>query len=320
MENDNKTNAIEFVPLFKPAFYHPRYWGVWCGIGLIAGATYIPPRLRDPVLGAIGRLAGKVAKGARHRARVNLQYCMPELSEPAREQIIDDMFATVPQSTVLMAELACRDPERLLSRVQWHGAEIIEQATQQQRNIIFLVPHGWAVDVPAMLMSSQGHKVAGMFHNQRNELVDYMWNRVRRRFGGRLHARNDGVKPFVTSVRQGWWGYYLPDQDHGPEHSEFVDFFATYKATLPAIGRLMKICRAAVIPLFPVYNSKTSQLDIYVRPPMDDIAAADDRVIARRMNEEVENLVGPNPEQYTWILKLLKTRKPGDKDPYKRQR
>ena len=54
--------------------------------------------------------------------------------------------------------------------------------------------------------------------------------------------RNDGIKPFIQSVRQGYWGYYLPDQDHGPEHSEFVDFFATYKATLPAIGRLMKVC------------------------------------------------------------------------------
>lgn len=318
MENDNKTNAAEFVPTFKKEFYHPRYWGVWCGIGLIAGAAFIPPRVRDPALGAIGRLAGRLAKGARHRAAANIRYCLPELSESAREQLIDEMFATVPQSTVLMAELACRDPKRLLSRVHWHGEEIIEQAKQEQRNIIFLVPHGWAVDVPAMLMSARGQKVAGMFHNQRNALVDYMWNRVRRRFGGRLHARNDGVKPFVTSVRQGWWGYYLPDQDHGPEQSEFVDFFATYKATLPAIGRLMKICRAAVIPLFPVYDSKTSRLDIYVRPPMDDIAGQDDRYIARRMNEEVENLVRPNPEQYTWILKLLKTRRPGDADPYQR--
>ena len=39
--------------------------------------------------------------------------------------------------------------------------------------------------------------------------------------------------------------------------------------------------------------------------------------IARRMNEEVEIFVGPHPEQYTWILKLLKTRKPGDIKPYK---
>lgn len=112
-------------------------------------------------------------------------------------------------------------------------------------------------------------------------------------FGGRLHARNDGIKPFIQSVRQGYWGYYLPDQDHGPEHSEFVDFFATYKATLPAIGRLMKVCRARVIPLFPVYNGKTHRLTIQIRPPMDDLLTADDHTIARRMNEEVEIFCRP---------------------------
>lgn len=80
----------------------------------------------------------------------------------------------------------------------------------------------------------------------------------------------------------------------------------------------MKVCRASIVPLFPVYNGNESRLDIYVRPPMDDLATADDPRIARRMNEEVENLVRPNPEQYTWILKLLKTRKPGEKEPYSR--
>jgi len=168
-------------------------------------------------------------------------------------------------------------------------------------------------------MASQGQKMAAMFHNQGNKIYDFVWNTVRRRFGGRLHARNDGIKPFIQSVRQGYWGYYLPDQDHGPEHSEFVDFFATYKATLPAIGRLMKVCRARVIPLFPVYDGKTHRLSIEVRPPMDDLLTADDYTIARRMNEEVEVLVGPHKEQYTWILKLLKTRKPGETEPYKRK-
>ena len=119
--------------------------------------------------------------------------------------------------------------------------------------------------------------MAAMFHNQGNPVFDYVWNTVRRRFGGRLHARNDGIKPFIQSVRQGYWGYYLPDQDHGPEHSEFVDFFATYKATLPAIGRLMKVCHARVVPLFPVYDGRTHRLTIHVRPPMDDILTADGR-------------------------------------------
>ncbi len=70
-----------------------------------------------------------------------------------------------------------------------------------------------------------------------------------------------------------------------------MDFFATYKATLPAIGRLMKVCRARVVPLFPIYDGKTHRLTIQVRPPMDDLLEADDHTIARRMNEEVEIFV-----------------------------
>lgn len=319
MEQHNK-GAVEFIPTFNKAFYHPRYWGVWAGISLIATAAYVPARWRDPLLGRLGRLAGRLAKKPRERARINLQFCLPALSEAQREQLIDKMFATVLQSTVLMAELACRSPQQVAARTHWHGEAQLRQLKAEGRNVILLVPHGWAVDVPAMLMAASGQKMAAMFHNQSNELVDYMWNRVRRRFGGRMHARNDGIKPFISSIRQGYWGYYLPDQDHGPEHSEFVDFFATYKATLPAIGRLMKVSRATVVPLFPVYDGATSQLHIHILPSMDDIAQADDMTLARRMNEEVEKLVAPNPEQYTWVLRLLKTRKPGDPNPYKRRK
>lgn len=312
-----KKGQVEFIPIFKKAFYSPRYWGIWLGLGFLIAAAWIPPRLRDPLLGFLGRTVGLLVKKARFRAHVNLAYCLPELTGAQRESIIDEMFACVPQSTVLIAEVTCRSLQKVLDRVRWHGAELLTQLQTQGSNIIFLVPHGWAVDVPAMLMAAHGQKIAAMFHNQRNELVDYVWNRVRRRFGGRIHARNDGIKPFISSVRQGYWGYYLPDQDHGIEHSEFVDFFATYKATLPTIGRLMKICCATIIPLYPVYNGKTSRLDIYILPPMDDLTHADDITIARRVNEEVEKLVRPNPEQYTWVLKLLKTRKLGDVNPYK---
>ena len=312
----NKKNHSEFIPEFKKSFFHPRYWGAWLGIGAFAGLALLPPGLRDPLLGKIGCIAGRLARSARRRAQINLLYCFPEMPEAERERIIDKMFMTAPQAMVLMAELGLRDPKKVMQRVDWHGKELIDDLQARGENVIFLVPHGWAVDIPAMLMASQGQKMAAMFHNQGNQLVDYVWNRVRRRFGGRMHARNDGIKPFISSVRQGYWGYYLPDQDHGAEHSEFVDFFATYKATLPAIGRLMKVCRARVVPLFPVYNGTTHRLDIYIRPPMDDLVDADDNTIARRMNEEVELLVGPHPEQYTWILKLLKTRKEGETEPY----
>jgi len=317
MQNSKKNNN-EFIPVFQRSFLLPRYWGKWLAIGACAGLAWIPAEIRDPLLGVLGRIAGKLAKSARRRAQINLYYCMPERLESEREKIIDEMFATAPQSMVMMAELAMR-PEHTRSRITWHNKEIIDNLRGEEQNVIFLVPHGWAVDIPAMVLASEGQKMAAMFHNQSNPLMDYIWNAVRRRFGGRMHARNNGIKPFISSVRQGYWGYYLPDQDHGAEHSEFVDFFATYKATLPAVGRLMKVCRAKVVPLFPVYNNKTHRLDVYLRAPMDDLITADDATLARRMNEEVEIFVRPHPEQYTWILKLLKTRKEGDIEPYQRE-
>lgn len=317
MENKKKSNT-EFIPEFKRSFLLPRHWGSWLAIGACAGLAWLPPGLRDPLLGALGRLAGKFAKSARRRAQINLFYCMPEVPEAEREKIIDEMFATAPQSMVMMAELAMR-PNAARKRIFWQNKAIIDDIRAKGENVIFLVPHGWAVDIPAMVLASEGQKMAAMFHNQRDPVMDYMWNAVRRRFGGRMHARNDGIKPFISSVRQGYWGYYLPDQDHGAEHSEFVDFFATYKATLPAVGRLMKVCRARVVPLFPVYDSKTHTLTVHLRPPMDDLLEADDTTLARRMNEEVEIFVRPHPEQYTWILKLLKTRKEGDIEPYNRK-
>lgn len=313
----DKNKFIEYIPRFKISLLHPRYWLNWFGVLLIVIIAIIPVTLRDSVLAKMGVFVGKLGKKARRRARINLFLCFPEYSESERESIIDSMFGTALQSLILMAELVIFGPEKVQSRIKWQGIDIINNLKND--NVIFFVPHGWGVDIPAMLLAAQGKKMAAMFHHQKNPVFDFVWNIARRRFGGRLHARKNGIKPFIQSVRHGYWGYYLPDQDHGPEYSEFTDFFSTYKATLPVAGRLMKLCRAHIVPLFPVYNSTSHQLTIIIRPPMEDLLTIDNTAIARRMNEEIEFLVGPHPEQYIWILKLLKTRRNEEIEPYKRE-
>jgi lauroyl-KDO2-lipid IV(A) myristoyltransferase len=37
------------------------------------------------------------------------------------------MYATAPQAMVMMAELALRDPQKILARVDWQGKEIIDE-------------------------------------------------------------------------------------------------------------------------------------------------------------------------------------------------
>jgi lauroyl/myristoyl acyltransferase len=63
---------------------------------------------------------------------------------------------------------------RLLARVDWQGKAIIDELQRNNEKVIFLVPHAWGVDIPAMLMASGGQKMAAMFHNQGNPVFDYV--------------------------------------------------------------------------------------------------------------------------------------------------
>ncbi|STT07405.1 lipid A biosynthesis (KDO) 2-(lauroyl)-lipid IVA acyltransferase [Klebsiella michiganensis] len=141
---ETKKNNIEFIPKFEKSFLLPRYWGAWLGVFAFAGIALTPASFRDPILGKMGRFVGRLAKSSRRRAQINLLYCFPEKSEQEREAIIDAMYASAPQAMVMMAELGLRDPQRILSRVDWQGKEIIDEMQRNNEKVIFLVPHAWA--------------------------------------------------------------------------------------------------------------------------------------------------------------------------------
>ena len=71
------------------------------------------------------------------------------------------MYTTAPQAMAMMAELALNGPEKIVERVDWKGLEIIDEMRRNDEKVIFLVPHGWGVDIPAMLMASGGPENGG---------------------------------------------------------------------------------------------------------------------------------------------------------------
>ncbi len=87
--------------------------------------------------------------------------------------------------------------------------------------------------------------------------------------------------------------------------------FSTRKATLPVTGRLAGLTDAEIVPLF----SKKHRLTVYIQTPSDACRQADTQA-ARAINIITEAFVAPHPEQYVWVLKLLKTRPPGEAEPY----
>ena len=309
-QNLRLTARVGYEAHFSWSYLKPQYWGIWLGILFLLLLAFVPFRLRDKLAGKLGIWIGHKAKKQRTRAQTNLQYCFPHWTEHQREQVIDKMFAVVAQVMFGIGEIAIRSKKHLQKRSEFIGLEHIEQAKAEGKNIILMVPHGWAIDASGIILHTQGMPMTSMYNPHRNPLVDWLWTITRQRFGGKMHARQNGIKPFLNHVRKGEMGYYLPDEDFGAEQSVFVDFFGTYKATLPGLNKMAKLSKAVVIPMFPRYNAEAGKYEMEIHPAMN--LSDDPEQSARAMNEEIESFVTPAPEQYVWILQLLRTRKDGE--------
>ncbi|WP_373818582.1 lauroyl-Kdo(2)-lipid IV(A) myristoyltransferase [Glaesserella sp.] len=302
---------------FLKEFLYPKYWGVWLGILGLVILAYVPFRLRDKFAAWLGKIVAKRLKGKKqyHRADTNLRYCFPQWSEQKRAEVIEQMFITVSQTMLGVGEIALRSVEHIQKRSEYSGIEIIREARAKGKNVILLVPHTWSIDASGIVLHTYGMPMTSMYHPHKNPLVDWLWNEVRQRFGGKMHARQNGIKPFLADVRKGELGYFLPDEDYGEEASVYVPFFATEKATLPGLNKMARVANAVVIPMFPIYNAEKGVYQIEILPQIEFDGTLEQS--ARAMNEVIEYFVAKNPEQYVWILRLLKTRRDGD-DIYKR--
>lgn len=223
-DQDNGIARHLHNPQFEWRFLHPKHWGTWIGIAFAALLAFIPWRLRDqlakPLVPLIIKKNGRVVR----RARVNLAYCFPEKSEQEREQILHDTFVKASQFMLGYSELLVRSTRYNNARGELIGEENLLPLLDSGERVILLVPHSWAIDYAAVMLAARGYKVANIMKPQRNPIADWLMHVQRMQYGGRIFTRESGIKPFLRSIQSGYVGYWVPDEDHGPQNSVFVPF------------------------------------------------------------------------------------------------
>ncbi|NOI22385.1 lauroyl-Kdo(2)-lipid IV(A) myristoyltransferase [Vibrio mediterranei] len=311
MSNQQHVDKNLYNPTFQWAFLHPKHWGTWLGILFAILLAFVPAKPRDKFARYIsGIIVGKNGRVVR-RTRLNLQKCFPEKSEQEIQHIVEETFAKAGQYLLGYSEFLIRSTKHNQQRGVMIGEENLMPLLDAGENVIILAPHAWAVDYPAVMLAAQGYKVATIMKPQNNPIGDWLMHVQRMQYGGRIFARSAGVKPFVRSIKDGYIGYWLPDEDHGPQNSVFVPFFATEKATLKGFGKMSRLSRAKVVPVLPAYNDKTSKYEVHILPAIDNFPTGDEEQDARAMNKAIEDLLRDKPEQYMWNLYLLETQRDG---------
>lgn len=303
-----------FKPKFQWAWLAPKYWGSWLGIGFLLILAFIPPAIRDPFARSLTSLVMKISKKPRRIIDTNLTQCFPEMTCEQREHLIRKNIEIFLQTVLAQGELLLRSPRYIINRFEVAGWQHVENIINNGDKAIFLTPHLWSLEFAATYFMCQDVKMIGMAKEHRNPVFNWLSSKQRSRFGTKVYLREAGMKVLMKGSKAGLHMFYLPDEDYGPEKSEFAPFFATTKATLPVVSRISRCSGARILPICIAYQPETQKFKLTVEPPFDCSGAACKESEALFLNQQVERIIMRDLSQYMWVLRILKTR-PNNEPP-----
>lgn len=304
-----------YAPVFSARFFHPRYWGTWLALGVIALGAFAP----TPVVDGVGRLIGsalrRLSPKRRRIARINLELCFPDDTPARREQLLHDHFLASGRALMGLGLVWWGSNARIDRLVRIQGAENLLEPRRAGNPLIVLTGHVLAADVGGITMSRFGPGIV-MMKEQRNALFNWFVWRGRTRFGACTVLREQGLRSLVRGMRNGRMCYYVPDEDFGAEQSVFAPFFGVPAATLPVLGKFAQLAHALVVPSF-TRALPGGRFEVILDPPLADFPAGDPAADAARMNQALELGIRRDPAQYMWTLRWFRTRPDGGPSPYK---
>jgi KDO2-lipid IV(A) lauroyltransferase len=273
-------------------------------------------RLPLPLLRGLGVVFGwalyLLVRSRRRVVDINLTICFPEWTPSFRRRQSIRTFVAFAQAWLDRGWLWHASPEVLRERLRLCGA--LEELAGEAPTVLF-APHFVGLDAGWTALTQQGKRsFTTIYTDQANKVADAWILAGRKRFGGRLFGRIEGVKPIIAGLKAGEPLYLLPDMNFGPEESLFVPFYGRPAATVPSLSRFARLSRAKVVPILCRLTS--TGYEIEVLPAWMDFPSGDLEADTARMNRTLETYIKQMPEQYYWVHKRFKDQPAGMTPPY----
>jgi len=245
----------------------------------------------------IGRLGGWLVYRLPGRYRERLQknareagYADPAFARRAAAQA-GEMFMELPRVWF--------KPEQCLSLVRSEQEDILEDALNEGRGVLFLTPHLGNFEMAAR----HGAKFKGltvMFRPPRKAFLAPLLEAARNAEGvTAVPANRQGVREFLRALKSGQAVGMLPDQVPREGDGVWAPFFGREAFTVTLPGRLATQANAIVIvAACERLQGGAGWRMHYVRAP--EPLPADPRAQATLFNQLMESLILKFPEQYLW--------------------
>ncbi|MGE7994124.1 lipid A biosynthesis lauroyl acyltransferase [Pseudomonas sp. NPDC089554] len=298
-------------PRFRRLFLHPRFWGLWLGLGLLWLVVQLPYRALLGLGKGLGAVMYYLAGERRRIAARNLELCFPELSGDERQRLLKANFASTGIAFFEMAMSWWWPKARLVRLAHIEGLEHLQAAQQQGQGAILMAVHFTTLEIGAALLG-QVHTIDGMYREHGNPVFDFIQRRGRERHNlDSLAVEREDVRGMLKLLRNGRAIWYAPDQDYGTKQSLFVPLFGIPAATVTATTKFARLGKARVIPFTQKRLEDGSGYRLVVHPPLTDFPGESEEADCLRINQWVEGVLRECPEQYLWAHRRFKSRPDG---------
>ena len=290
--------------------YHPRYWPVWCLLGLGWCVAQLPFHWQLSLGRVLGRLIKLISPERRHVTRRNLELCFPELDWPQRKQLFHDAFDELGIGFIEIGLAYWGKPSKVDPLCHLSGLEHIERAQAEGRGVMLIAAHMTSLELCLRLFSERV-STAAMYKPAHNDLFEQYSALKRARYT--IPVPNRSIRPFLSHMRKGGIGFYLPDQHYGSKISVFAPFFGVPTATIAKTPEFINITGALAMPV--IFGLEADGYHIAVQPPLT-YPTGDTVADASIMNQCIEQNIRRYPAQYLWQHRRFKSRPPGEPKLY----
>ena len=296
---------------------HPcsiRYWPTWSGLGLLWCLSRLPWAWQLAIGRRIGKLFCRFSSRRRHIAATNLLLCFPELTAAAREEILQEQFASLGIGVMEMAMSWWGSERQLKKLARLDGLEHLHRALEQGKGVILLSAHFTTLEIGGRLLSMQA-PFHVMYRPHKNAAFEAMLQAARTRHFRKAIPRGD-LRSMLRSLKENIPVWYAPDQDYGREQSIFVPFFGIKTASITGTSRLARISKAPIVPFFQTRLPGTQGYQLTLYPALEGFPGDSIEADTGRINTIIEARVRKQPGQYLWAHRRFKTRPEGEPGVY----